>query len=98
MSRQLFSPPKSTGQESAALARAKVFLPALAAANDDLQQQVQRDAASVNIENVGRNPQHIEMDISCGLLDLKDPAAEAAAAQALGWSTCTRPKKKVKRR
>ena len=78
--------------------RAKAFLPALAAANEDLQQRVQQDAASVNIEEVSGRSQHIEMDISCGVFDLRDPAAEAAAAQALGWSTCPRPKKKVKRK
>ena len=70
----------------------------MAAANQDLQQQVQKDPASVQIEDVGSSSQYIEMALSCGVLDLKDSAAEAAAAQAVGWSSCPRAKKRSKRK
>lgn len=83
-------------QKSSALDRARAFLPAMAAANQQLSGQA---PGSLDIEALDpSSTQHIELDLSCGLYDLRDSAAQTAAAQATGFSACTRPRKKVKRR
>lgn len=67
------------------LARARAFLPALQAANAALDARLQSEPAqSLDIEHLeAEGAPHIEMDLACGLMDLKDPAAEAAAERAL---------------
>ena len=94
VARQLLSP--SRGETSSVLARARAFLPALEAANREL---AGKDPAALDMEQqLAPGSTHIQLDLSCGVLELRDGAAQTAAAQAAGFSVCTRPKKKVKRR
>ena len=70
---------------SGVLARARAFLPALQAANAALEARLQSEPAqSVDIEHLeGEGAPHIAMDLACGVMDLRDPAAEFAAERAV---------------
>jgi len=70
---------------SSVLARARTFLPALQAANAALEARLQSEPAqSVDIEHLeGEGAPHIAMDLACGVMDLRDPAAEFAAERAV---------------
>ena len=104
VSRQLFSPSRQRlnssssggGGSGSALARVREFLPALASANEELSR---REPASVDIETLTPgSAQHVELDLTCGLLDLKDAAAQEAAAAAAGFAVCPRPGKRRRSR
>ena len=66
---------------SSVLSRVKDFLPQMAAANEKLTKDMQsQPAENFDVEAVGEgDSQHVEMDIACGVLELKDNAAEQAA-------------------
>ena len=69
---------------SSVLDRVKSFLPAMQRANADLMQQAaQRPPEELDIEHVPEGAPHVEMDLACGILDLKDPAAVARAEAAM---------------
>ena len=67
-------------QPSSVLDKVRSFLPALQAANAQLAAQCPQD---VDIEQVPEGAPHVEMDLACGILDLKDPAALARAEAAM---------------
>ena len=91
VSRQLLSSTQRL-DSSSALARARKFLPALAQANEELSR---RQSADVDIESLTPgSTQHVELDLTCGLLDLKDAAAQDAAVAAAGFAVCPRPGKR----
>ena len=74
--------------ESALLARLKGFLPGMAIANQQLGANIQQqgiEAYSLEHEASDSDSEagpHIEMDLTCGLVDLQDDAAIAAAERA----------------
>lgn len=70
---------------SALLERAREFLPALQAANAALDAaRASHPERSFDIEHVdAEGAPHIEMDLACGIMELRDEAAEAAADHAL---------------
>lgn len=54
------------------LDRLEAFLPAMRASNADLERRVAADPLSVSVEHLDDpEEQHIEMDLACGLFDLK---------------------------
>eukprot|EP00873_Tetraselmis_striata_P026752 jgi/Tetstr1/447016/TSEL_034474.t1 len=71
--------------QGSVLDRVKAFLPEMAAANDQLQQAMAvKPAEDFDIEQVdGSAEKYIEMDLSCGVVDLKDDTAVLAAEQAI---------------
>ena len=64
------------------LGRLQSFLPAMQKANQELEQEVAQDPEACKLENVDDAAPHIEMNLACGVLDLKDSSAAAAAQQA----------------
>ena len=57
---------------SALLGRLAAFLPAMKAANAELEAQHANDPASVSIEHLeDPHAQHIEMDLMCGLFEMQ---------------------------
>ncbi|PRW33293.1 hypothetical protein C2E21_7933 [Chlorella sorokiniana] len=72
---------------SGLLGRLQAFLPALEAANADLQQQLEQHPASEVAMERGSDDERegpvVELDLACGLFDLKDEAAVAAAERAM---------------
>lgn len=62
------------------LDRVKAFLPSLQQANAQL---AQKEPGSFDIEHVEEGAPHIKMDLACGVVELKDKNAEAAAARAM---------------
>ncbi|KAG2443052.1 hypothetical protein HYH02_009467 [Chlamydomonas schloesseri] len=71
---------------SAMLDQLAAFLPQLAKENEKLEQQLQsRPAAEFDIEAVDEKAEgpYIEMDLACGVLELRDDAALAAAERAM---------------
>lgn len=86
-----FSEDKSAPQPSPAallppssvLERVKAFLPSLQQANVQLQHTLASQPEAVDIENVVEGRPHIEMDLACGVLDLKDERAVSAAEKSL---------------
>ncbi|KAF5829993.1 hypothetical protein DUNSADRAFT_15187 [Dunaliella salina] len=80
--------PNMTGPlpHSSVLDRLKQFIPQIQLANQELEQQLQgSNPQEFDIEGVeeGQEGGYIEMDLTCGLLDLKDADAVRAAEQAL---------------
>eukprot|EP00873_Tetraselmis_striata_P044617 jgi/Tetstr1/464881/TSEL_009618.t1 len=75
--------------QGSVLDRVKAFLPEMAAANDQLQQAMAvKPAEDFDIEQVdGSAEKYIEMDLSCGVVDLKDETAVLAAEQAIAAGT-----------
>ncbi|KAG1674280.1 hypothetical protein FOA52_013469 [Chlamydomonas sp. UWO 241] len=82
--------------KSSLLSRLNAFLPQIQTANADLQEQLKvRPAADFDVEGVpddqesgyiemeGKEGGYIEMDLACGLIDLKDGSALSAAESAL---------------
>ena len=57
-------------------------------ANEELEQEVARDPEACKLENVNDAAPHIEMNLACGVLDLKDSSAAAAAQQAINAGSC----------
>lgn len=78
-------PPTSPPLTSPLLARAAAFLPDLAAANEALAAAVAAGAppSAFDVEAVDDGAPHVEMEVACGVVDLKDAAALAAAEAAL---------------
>jgi hypothetical protein len=75
-------------ERSALLGKLQTFLPELEKANQKLSAEMAvRPASEFDIENVeeGQGP-HIEMDLACGVIELKDKAAEEAAEGAVACS------------
>ncbi|GLC35799.1 hypothetical protein PLESTB_000495500 [Pleodorina starrii] len=71
---------------SSVLDKLAAFMPQMANANASLQQQLQeRPAAEFDIEQVDdeEDGPYIEMDLACGILELRDEAALRAAERAL---------------
>ncbi|KAL4419374.1 hypothetical protein ABPG77_002901 [Micractinium sp. CCAP 211/92] len=72
---------------SGLLDRLQAFLPTLEAANADLQHQLETGGGEQVAMERGsddeREGPYVEMDLACGLFDLKDPAAVAAAEAAM---------------
>ncbi|PNW85025.1 hypothetical protein CHLRE_03g168500v5 [Chlamydomonas reinhardtii] len=71
---------------SAMLEQLAAFLPQMAKENQKLQQELQsRPAAEFDIEAVDEEAEgpYIEMDLACGVLELRDAAALAAAERAM---------------
>lgn len=56
--------------------RLEAFMPTMKAANDDLQAQHAADPASVDIEQVDEDGQHIEMDLHCGVFQEQPEGAD----------------------
>ena len=52
-------------------------------ANEELEQTAAREPDSCDIESVTEGAPHIEMNLACGVLDLKDSSAAAAAHRAV---------------
>lgn len=71
--------------QGSVLDRVKAFLPEMAAANDQLQQAMaDKPAGQFDIEEVDDEAEkYIEMDLSCGVVDLKDDSAVLAAERAI---------------
>lgn len=71
---------KALGQ-SILLSKARSFLPSLRLANEQLKVAVAEDqAGNPDIETLSSETgPHIELDLACGVLDLQNEAAEAAA-------------------
>jgi len=67
------------------MSRVRDFLPQMEAANAKLALEMQSQPADkFDVEVLGeRDAQHVEMDIACGVLDLKDDAALEAAEAAI---------------
>jgi len=67
------------------LARAAAFLPNLAAANDALAAAVAAGAppSTFDVEAVDEGAPHVAMEVACGVVELGDDAALAAAEAAL---------------
>jgi hypothetical protein len=65
------------------LERVRAFLPYLQQANAQLADTLTEQPDSINIEHVDEGAPHIEMDLACGVVDLKDRSAQAAAERAL---------------
>ncbi|GLI68860.1 hypothetical protein VaNZ11_013405 [Volvox africanus] len=71
---------------SSVLGKLATFLPQLASENERLQQQMQdRPAEEFDIEHVDGDEDgpYIEMDLACGILELRDEAALRAAERAM---------------
>lgn len=68
---------------SSVLERVKAFLPSMQQANEQLQHTVANEPKDVDIESVEEGRPHIEMDLACGVLDLKDERAVSAAEKSL---------------
>jgi len=68
---------------SALLGRLQSFLPAMQKANHELELAAAEEPETCNIENVAEGTPHIEMNLACGVLDLKDSSAAAAAQRAV---------------
>lgn len=87
-------PQTSKVPESSVLAQLRTFLPQMQSANEMLSQQPASETA-VTISEVQEGPaeleqdpedgtlEHIQMDIACGIVDLKDAAALRAAEDAI---------------
>jgi hypothetical protein len=65
------------------LDRVKAFLPAMQQANEQLAHAAVNEPEALDIENVEEGCPHIEMDLACGVLDLKDEQAVAMAEKSL---------------
>ena len=52
-------------------------------ANEQLQHTLANQPKTVDIESVEEGRPHIEMDLACGVLDLKDECAVSAAEKSL---------------
>eukprot|EP00192_Tetraselmis_astigmatica_P020218 CAMPEP_0117668422 /NCGR_PEP_ID=MMETSP0804-20121206/11543_1 /TAXON_ID=1074897 /ORGANISM="Tetraselmis astigmatica, Strain CCMP880" /LENGTH=191 /DNA_ID=CAMNT_0005476317 /DNA_START=228 /DNA_END=804 /DNA_ORIENTATION=- len=92
LDRELVRPPAAkpdmrvAGIESSVLGRVKDFLPKMAAANDELAAAMTgKPAEAFDMEVLGptSDAPRIEMDIACGVVDLKDDAALRAAEVAM---------------
>lgn len=70
-------------QQSALLGRLQTFLPAMQKANQELEQIAAAEPGACNIEDVAEDEPHIEMNLACGVLDLKDQVTAAAAQKAV---------------
>lgn len=71
-------------ERSALLGKLKQFIPELEKANQKLEAEMSvRPASEFDVENVEEGQAHIEMDLACGIIDLKDRAAEEAAEGAV---------------
>ncbi|BDA44293.1 Uncharacterized protein new4 at N-terminal half [Coccomyxa sp. Obi] len=68
---------------SSVLERVKAFLPSMQQANEQLQHTLANQPEAVDIETVEEGRPHIEMDLACGVLDLKDERAVSAAEKSL---------------
>ena len=62
----------------------------MAAANEKLTKDMQNQPAeNFDVEVIGEgDSQHVEMDIACGVLELKDDAAEQAAEAVMAAGQC----------
>ncbi|GJP47338.1 hypothetical protein CLOM_g6545 [Closterium sp. NIES-68] len=70
--------------ESSVLARLRGFLPQMEQENQKLQRAIEEQGQeAVSMEAVDDSQQHIEMDLSLGLVDLRTPDAVVAAERAL---------------
>lgn len=68
---------------SSVLDRVKAFLPSMQQANEQLAQALATQPETLDIENVDEGTPHIEMDLACGVLELKDSSAVSAAEKAM---------------
>ncbi|KAF6249499.1 hypothetical protein COO60DRAFT_951415 [Scenedesmus sp. NREL 46B-D3] len=80
---------------SSVLSKVRSFLPQMQQANEQLEQQLQScDPSVVDIEHIPEGADAggpvIQMDLACGLLDLKDDAALAAAQRAIAAGAAMR--------
>ena len=57
-------------------------------ANKELEEKVAEDPEACKLEDVDETAPHIEMNLACGVLDLKDSRAAAAAQQAINAGNC----------
>ena len=87
---RLLSPPKVAPPQtqppppSELLARVAQFLPRMAAANEQLvAAAAAAPPGTFDVEAVAEGEAHVEMDLACGVLDLKDDGAVVAAERAL---------------
>jgi Domain of unknown function (DUF4598) len=78
-------PDMSCVQRSSLLDQAAAFLPKMAAANDALKSRVATEGPeAVNIEAVReQSGKHIAMEVACGVVELQNEAAAAAASRAM---------------
>ena len=78
-------PPRpTTASPLSVLGRLSAFVPQLAAANAELASALStRPASDFDVESVEEGGRHIEMDLACGVLDLRDEAAQQAAQLAM---------------
>lgn len=87
-------PQTSKVPESSVLAHLRTFLPQMQSANDMLSQHpaaepavtisgIQEEPAELEQDTEDSTLQHIQMDIACGIVDLKDAAALQAAEDAI---------------
>ena len=78
-------PPTAPSLTSPLLARAAAFLPALAQANQELAAAIAAaPPGTFDVEGVDDEAApHVEMEVACGVLDLKDEDAVRAAEAAL---------------
>jgi hypothetical protein len=70
-------------QQSTLLGRLQTFLPTLQKANHELEQITAAEPGSCSIEDVAEEEPHIEMNLACGVFDLKDQVTAAAAQKAV---------------
>jgi Domain of unknown function (DUF4598) len=78
-------PDMSCVQRSSLLDQAATFLPKMAAANDALESRVAIEGPeAVNIEAVReQSGKHIAMEVACGVVELQNEAATAAASRVM---------------
>mmetsp|Transcript_26942 Transcript_26942/g.45164 ORF Transcript_26942/g.45164 Transcript_26942/m.45164 type:complete len:135 (-) Transcript_26942:622-1026(-) len=57
------------------LGQLKAFLPQLEKANTDLHQRAKREC--IDIESVPEGAEHIEMNLACGVLDVKEAPSDS---------------------
>lgn len=72
-------PPKTFRVErSGVLDRARAFLPAMAAANEETERKIESEGASSVVVEAAEDAEgpHVEMDVACGVLEAEPRAQE----------------------